>query len=256
MPESLVPAGDMRRLKSRTVRPASALAGLSNNAPRFDDALHSLQVIIGAALLIPRTSRRRRGYLPKPSTWIVFCNRLWKLTDWVIRNKPSSQFLFAHLTTEDCAEAVRGTSRDIGWTVSEITKLKSLNQVADWPDLSLNLNDVYGLVGLPEKIRRLTPGGTVVNKRGLGSSERRRYQPLPDAFVTESGWRVLWFVEHLGPNLLPLAEALGKGEETRPKEDQRSGCDLESTVRRGAGFVLNRRTRVGADQAGAGRLSG
>lgn len=62
-------------------------------------------------------------------------------------------------------------------------------------------------------------------------SKSKQYLPLPDPFVAEAGWRVLWMVEQLGPALLEMgrqvsaiyeAFPLGQdGEEDRAREHRR-----------------------------------
>lgn len=41
----------------------------------------------------------------------------------------------------------------------------------------------------------------------LPQDESREWQPLPDQFTSQCGWRVLWLVEHLGQSLLDCLEA-------------------------------------------------
>lgn len=53
----------------------------------------------------------------------------------------------------------------------------------------------------PERNRHNDPAPAAKPKHG------RTYQALPDAFVAQCGWRVLWMIKQLGPTLLDAIEA-------------------------------------------------
>lgn len=218
VPKSMVPAGPASLLNARSVDLMTGVPPAVRNDPeKLGKVLDVLRITVAAALLIPRESRRRRGYLPKPGTWVQFCRRFLRFSAWALAHRPNDSAVFEHLTLRDFANGVKSTAPDVGWALSEISKLRALNAVGDWPNFPIALADVYDLVGMPELIQKEKGVNSDDASPKIGDEEleggvdeaksprsRRRYQPLPDRFVTEAGWRIIWFIENLGPNIIHL----------------------------------------------------
>ncbi|CAN7721212.1 hypothetical protein LJR009_002308 [Bosea sp. LjRoot9] len=248
VPKSMVPAGPASILSMRSVDLMSGVPPATSRDPeKLGKVLDVLRIIVVAALLIPRESRRRRGHLPKPGTWVQFCRRLLRFSAWALTHRPNKSTVFAHLTFGDFAEAVKCTSSSVGWALSEVSKLRTLEAVVDWPDFPIALANVYKLVGMPEPIEKQKSvasagdghagkpdeqGDTADEAQVLRS--RERFKPLPDRFVTEAGWRVIWFVENLGPNIIRLHGRL---------RDKPSGLDSRSMIKWRAKILEDHRWR-------------
>lgn len=224
VPKSMVPAGPASLLHARSVDLMAGVPPAARHDPEnLGKVLDVLRIIVAAALLIPRESRRRRGYLPKPSTWVQFCRRFLRFSAWALAVRPNDSTVFEHLTLRDFADGVKNTAPAVGWALSEVSKLKALNAVVDWPSFPIALADVYELVGTPELIQKEISVNSGDASPEMGNEEleggadrvkslrlRKRYQPLPDRFVTEAGWRIIWFIENLGPNIIQLHDTFRK----------------------------------------------
>lgn len=218
IPKTMVPPGSARTAYFRTVNLMDGIPNLASIPQHFiDDILHVLRITVTAALLVPRDSRGRRGYLPKPRTWVAFCRQFLKLSKWALTHRPNPTRIFEHLSFSDLAQAVAGTSKSMGWTISTLSKLKAANAIVDWPNIPLGLEDIYQLVGMPNLVKtpignpKAVYPGSAPHSLHLRTKEsehlpqlRESYKPLPDQFVTEAGWRIIWFIENIGPNLIHL----------------------------------------------------
>ncbi len=55
-----------------------------------------------------------------------------------------------------------------------------------------------------------TPDVAGQDIRPKKESKTDQYKPLPDEWVADAGWRILWFVQNIGPNLLILGRHLAQ----------------------------------------------
>lgn len=233
IPKSMVPAGRAQQLNMRTVDLTAAIPEqLLQHPERVDMALHSLRVTVAALLMIPRTARGRRGFLPKPTTWAQTCKRLIKFARWAIENRSQPDTLFAHLTKVDLEAAVSSTAREIGWAISDISKLRASKSILDWPNILLELNDTYKLVGMDERI----DATRIKNRRPRARSDEAPtipeprnaspHLPLSDTFISEAGWRILWLLEDLGPNIVRLNAGIARLDPDMHWRARRKQLDL------------------------------
>jgi len=100
--------------------------------------------------------------------------------------------VFSHLETQEVALLNRGRRID-----GVLAKLDYAASRYGWQDVPQSLS--YGEL---EKDRRGAESPKSPPASGPG------YLPLPDAFVAEAGWRLLWLIEKLGPPLLACARQM------------------------------------------------
>ncbi|MGD9758070.1 MAG: tyrosine-type recombinase/integrase, partial [Comamonas sp.] len=110
-------------------------------------------------------------------------------------NKPSCTpgCVLSHLSPQDLVTINRG--RRINGILS---KLKHFSLQYGWYDHP-NLTSVQDYF---EADRQGGERPLNLKYNGIG------FQPLPDAFIAQAGWRVIWLVEQLGPDLLKCARSM------------------------------------------------
>lgn len=93
----------------------------------------------------------------------------------------------------------------------EICRMQKFNNLGLWDDVpNIEKSDLADSIYIPEI------AGSDIRRKSEYVVDQ--YKPLPDSWVAESGWRVLWFVRELGPNLISIAEHFAEIVEGNPLE--------------------------------------
>jgi len=163
-------------------------------SPEAQD-LAILQVTRFGLLYFLVASPTQKGrILPAPVTWKDNM-RVVALMAQAGLSKPgcTSGCVLSHLSPEDLAIINRG--RRINGILA---KLKHFSLQYGWYDLP-NLTTAQAFF---EADRQREDPPLNIKYQGIG------FQPLPDTFVAQAGWRVIWLVEQLGPDLLKCARSM------------------------------------------------
>jgi integrase len=102
------------------------------------------------------------------------------------------------------------------FTEDDLAKISSTNIQTD---LRCELDRIVALcdrglwADVPQLAQRkwsqhYTPDVKGEDTRPKKETKREKRQPLPDEYVAEGGWRVLWIAQELGPNLLTVARQI------------------------------------------------
>lgn len=83
---------------------------------------------------------------------------------------------------------------------AELMRIHKFCDLGLWPDRPS--------VGKSWKGKDYTPEVAGMDLRIKEEPKKKKFLPLTDDWVAESGWRVLWLVKDLGPNLLSLGQQL------------------------------------------------
>lgn len=171
-------------------------------ARRFKEADRSLIVLALMRLaillyLIPSGTWRKKT-IPSPSTYLMWLRIHARMVEMAYAGgtSPLGQGNVFALVNSDRIPKVSAQIRkriDI-----EIARLRQLSNEGLWRDAPL--------VAQPAEFERSRlDAATLVRDPSYTVSP---YEPLPDAFVADAGWRALWVLKDLGPALIRCAEEL------------------------------------------------
>jgi hypothetical protein len=223
-PKAWLPSGALQ-FRSRRIIDLGKLASASHpvGSPTYQRARAVVLRMLLVLWVVPR--HLARGTLAiKPSTYIGQCQILIQIARLALEmGQMSGGTLFAGLS-HDAALAVmnspglpKSTSR--GGLLRALFHLSKRGIIGDWVSetaLSITAPDATA-----ERNRR---GDPVLRSE---NDDKETWQPLPDLFVTEFGWRCLWFMENLGPGLI----------------DCYSKCSRESVRRKSHSEIIANRLR-------------
>lgn len=180
-------------------------------ASRFADTGASKQAQELAILLVTRFALLYFVVaMPTPRGWIIAAPVTWKANVRVFaliaeaalrKDGGDPKRLFAHLNGADLAGINRGQRID-----AVLAKLKHVAGRYGWRDMP----EVALAPGALETERQgeHRPHGTKPKEAG--------YRALPDVFVAQAGWRVVWLIEQLTPDLMVCARELLQVCESTP----------------------------------------
>lgn len=190
LPSDWVPRGTAQnnRILQLTARMAATTASAADQA----EAVLQLTRFALLYFLVPMPTARGM-IIPSPTTWKDNMRVLALMASQGI-SKPGRRegHVFSHLETQEVALLNRGRRID-----GVLAKLDYAASRYGWQDVPQSLS--YGEL---EKDRRGAESPKSPPASGPG------YLPLPDAFVAEAGWRLLWLIEKLGPPLLACARQM------------------------------------------------
>ena len=206
LPAHWFPAGDCQRLSRRQWRWASMATDLHPvGSSGFEAArLAVLRALVAAWILPTRGSCCTK--VLKPSSYVrqrvqpllYLAREILAVED----TRPALDEVFSQLTDTQAQRAVAATAQAYAGGAPKM--LRALDQlcargaIKDWLPRATSL--VPGWTGkgapVPERSRRGAAPPTVDTDQPVP------YQPLPDRFVSEAGWRALWLIENLGPVLI------------------------------------------------------
>lgn len=192
-PGSWLPAGTYQRLRRRSFR-------ISDYRPEqlpertFPQHELTLRQILYAMWYLPRAITGRHGKAKPiaPSTYCLFAQILISMARWSLTNRYHESTLFAHLSVDDVRTLAR-LAHHGELVVRLLWRLGALKYISDVPTRT---SEVPVHMSEPDR-RDVMPAPPA-------EPERTPFQPFPDAFISELGWRCMWFVENLGPDLLQL----------------------------------------------------
>lgn len=96
--------------------------------------------------------------------------------------------LIARLTRTDLAQVSASAQR-----TNELRRMREFANRGLWSDVAAEME-----LGSVEDSIAVSVAGASIPQRKTPAP----YQPLPDNFVAEAGWRLIWIVENLGPSIL------------------------------------------------------
>lgn len=197
LPAGLLQAENTRRVDFARLAPRR---GTMPVTARLESAVRRA----GLCLLLVPHSTKTGIKQSKPSTALSYIKILLRMGRQALTlfPHPTGETLFAHLTREQVDALVdAGTTAD-GAMMRErvINHLLTYHQrglLADVP--------VAALQDRPMKAVEVARRGQKKVEPAI-VAEEKLYQPFPDRFLSEVGWRCLWLVEVLGPTLIDFWE--------------------------------------------------
>lgn len=212
-PAEWMPAGRYRIPAYREIR-VSTMASIQHPiaSSGYIAARQSVLRNLLSLWLLPVHLGRGHGIkLLKPSTYCMRAKALLYLARLLLTSTEISILeggLFRNLTQRQIVKFV-GEARSayaahmIG-VIGHLDQLRDRGAIADWlpPTHSMSVVRTANDWVIPERPRQ--------GEGHLTSDVDTQavWQPLPDAFVSQQGWRSLWLMENLGPTVLGFAEQL------------------------------------------------
>lgn len=194
MPASWMPSGPTQPLSQRTIHiDRTAPPGRDRDDPLVVAAERTLRRILLITWLVPRKNGRGGLKVPAPNTFVQVGNVLVRMARWTLEHRPSADgTLFGHLSPEDTAAMIGACTPALAGRANAM-----LRQFAD-RGLLTDVPPTSGPTGGAgaEPVRKGT--AAVADE----DDDQRVWQPFPDVFVSEFGWRCLWMAEQLGPSLI------------------------------------------------------
>lgn len=132
--------------------------------------------------------------------------------------------------------------------------LKTLKKAA-WRIIRGALTHLYQTGYLPTlALQGSRRNGAVleVDRRGKSAPETvtqegKKWQAFPDHFVAECGWRVLWIVRNLGPQILQVLEAVDEAGDPQGQKGPLRGNGLRHARSSRHSNIVRQHTWIGAD---------
>ena len=212
VPIAWMPAGRGRRPSSRIVRIEAAIAdGLSVRSDRAEDAWADI-LRFG---IIRSLAPTRPGRVAAPSTVVFELQMIVRLSKVLTAQDKSGTGILSRITDEVGQATLRS-----GWAHLR-GALVHLYRAGYLPELSLRGQATNGPV--PERDRKHQVIVPMRDERVDG------YQALPDAFVAECGWRVIWLIRNVGPMLLDCLQRIA----TLPHPSGKRGTFTGTTYTQG-----------------------
>jgi hypothetical protein len=208
LPENWMPGGGGQIYSRRSIR-------ISDCWPaEIDRSLirsHELAVrrALYALWYIPRFKAARYRKPLAPSTFCARARGIIWMAQWSFRNRFHPDTLFAHLTNDDL-KAMLGERKRISLVINDLQYYGVAKILTDVPP-----------------VHRVAASTHEASRKGakaetLPQQESKAYQPFPDDFISEFGWRCLWIINNLGPQLLHVQEQLSTpGIVDLPKRQRR-----------------------------------
>lgn len=214
VPAESLPSGPLRTDRSRKLDPS--LDGLlkpdeSAADARREEAMRRCLLV----LWLPHSTTRGVRVL-KPSSWLSYSWKLMRMVTWTLQKFPSwDGTLFSHLSPDQVAVVVsefedpnKRTTRQYGRVFRYLEQAGARGILADFP-VSLD-----GAADRAREAERSWKGVKLPVPPTKG--EQRRYQPFPDAFVSELLGRALWLQRNLADQVITCwaryLERVGRGE--------------------------------------------
>lgn len=191
------------------------ISGLSQSTEEI--FLLEIRRYLIASLWVPRQMKTRRNGRPKPSTWRQHSQIFFRLARAAREYHPSDESLFRHIQAADLWALASDKKVAPPKLLRDITRLAVAGAIQDWPPGMEGQRQFN--VGRRERSRK-SGGPRQTNSK---AKPVNKYQPLPDDFLSELGWRCLWFVEELGPNIVSIMQRLVPLEKLPHKRRQREG---------------------------------
>lgn len=158
----------------------------------------------GLCLLLVPLSSKTGIKQAKPSTALTYLKILIRMGREALTRfpHPTGKTLFAHLTREQIDALVEAGTTPDGAMMRE----RVINHLLNYHQRGL-LADIPLAAGhdRPMKVVEVARRGQKKVESAIIGDEKL-YQPFPDHFLSEVGWRCLWLVEELGPTLLDFWE--------------------------------------------------
>jgi integrase len=198
-PPSWIPAGHRQPYMTR-IDFRHRLAFLGVPESHLEAALDHVARYAVLLTLVPTGRGRANGRYLKPFT---VAQILYRLVPNLIASSAKricsegsiEASYFGRVTQEDLDEQESDDfKRDLRQELSRVTMLCERGMWTDRPGIDA-----------PLEHREHTPVVKGKDARPKAEHKTGKHQPLPDEYVADCGWRVLWVVKELGPTLLKLA---------------------------------------------------
>lgn len=208
----VVPSGDVPpSCRSPARRSCDFLNYLRDlDRPFRDRALLTLVRLAFLVYLVPSGTWRQK-VLPSATTYLTWI-RLHARIMIEVANQSGKASVMGNLFEKLNLEELPDFSIQIQKRIDvEIARLRQLKADGLWQDAP-QIHDP----GEFEKSR--LEAATKARDRRLVQSP---YEPLPDSFVAEAGWRALWLLDELGPQVIKCARILREALESRVDSDSK-----------------------------------
>jgi len=214
IPTNWMPPGQKRTPSARILVLHKAIPeGWASSEQRTQDAMVAL---LQFALTRYLTPAGRKLFYPALGTWQQAVSAAIRVAKAALtRHQGDIRQLWSLLTVGDVLTVLPGRAAKL-WT-RHLQWLHARGLVAD----------CVRSESLPQGLRDEIP------RKGQSKPQNKiktskHWQPLPDNFVAEAGWRVVWIVKELGPVLLNIAEAISEPVE----QDPRYSIETNKNIRR------------------------
>lgn len=216
LPEEWLPAGLLQALNVRTIAFRNLLPEGTDEAGSAP-LLSALRRAVVCFLLFPHATESgiRQS---KPSTVLSYAKIIIQVGRKAIGRYPAPDgtTIFAHLSTEQIADIINGDEM-ARRVLAHLHHYRDRGLIADAPSAGIDAKPEPG-AATTETIEKSRRGAA---KKAMEEKDEESYQPYPDDFVSELGWRCLWLMETLGPTLLDFWEKHGRRTDGRAAKDPR-----------------------------------
>lgn len=229
-PRKWLPAGN-RRPSMLEVDVRERLTHFGTPDQHIDDAvLYCTRYAVLLALIPSGIGNRTAGRLLKPHTIQRVIYRIIPLLTAVsaVRAKGDGHYVYA-LDDEDLQNFSRSRMTDVRIELARIHKFCDLGLWSDRPTVQIE-----------QKQEGFTPEVAGADIRPKHEAKKDKYMPLPDDWVADAGWRTLWLVKDLGPNLLVLGRHIAQIVQEHPHLD--SGVSIDAIRQKRRRRVLQKMT--------------
>lgn len=189
----------------------------------IDDAiLYCTRYAVLLALVPSGVSRRTKNKLQKPHSIQSIIYRTIPLLIAVsaVRAKGNGHYVYA-LGDEDLRNFSSSRMTDVRIEMARIHMFCDLGLWSDRP-----------AVQVEQKQEGFTPEVAGADIRPTHEAKRNKYKSFSDDWVAEAGWRALWLVQDLGPNLLSLGRQIANIVQEHPHLDAGVSMDAVRQKRR------------------------
>lgn len=207
-PEHWMPPGSLRSPSKRRCSLEALLPeGMTSDSPSAEAGWAALVRVCLLRLLVPVGRNRRAATV---STTMVFAVQLAKLGRTALTKQRSDdpEVIWGRLTDEDARAAL--TDRVWLLTVAYV--------MDDFVRAGYLSDSVQRPVRTSGYRRERNRKGDAAQGSDIFKNEP--WQPLPDEFVAQCGWRALWLIIELGPTLLGAVEAAIAATDPKSRSDR------------------------------------
>ena len=201
IPESWLPPGVCSTKGTRVLDIRREIQSELTNEAAVDIGILTITRYTLICFLVPVMSSRAGATLLAPTTISSCIKHLYEFVKIALQKPNASKAgLFSRLDVDDLRFKGFGPKH-----LTELNRMLYFRFQGYWSDMP-NLIDPRAFKHNNQT--QQSDAGNAEDAKEVGQPSPEPFLPFSDAFVGESGWRMAWIVEHLGPILIPCAEGL------------------------------------------------